>query len=102
MKSLSLPNAHKFGKPGSRKGIGGTRPSKKGRDIYRIKDRCEELGLSQTDAADRCGIPQPRFSRIACGDVSPTIFTALRIAEALQTTLDDLFNLSPQRDEVAA
>lgn len=86
----------------SRKGMGRRWQSEEGRDIYRIKDRLEELGLSQTVAANLCGMTQPQFSRIACGDVSPTIFTALRIAEALQTTLDDLFNLSPQRDEVAA
>ena len=65
----------------------------KGRGQNRIKARCEELGLRQTQAAKLADMTQPHFNRYACGKSTPTVFVAIRIANALDTTVDYLFDM---------
>lgn len=43
----------------------------------------EQLGLTQAELAEKCGIDQGDISRIERGSVSPTSRTLQRIAEAL-------------------
>lgn len=56
-----------------------------GQTIY---DRRIELGLSQTDLAERAGMTQPQISRIEGGDTVPTLPLLRRLAKALNGSLN--------------
>ena len=53
-----------------------------------IKERREELDLSQKDLAEKAGISQSFLCDIEQGRSKPSIDTALKIAEALN--IDDI------------
>lgn len=57
--------------------------------------------LSQTIVSKRAGIHPTYLSRIERGEIHPTVRTAMRIAEALRMSLNDLLGPSPttQKDE---
>ena len=55
----------------------------KGVDIVNIKERREQLGISQKELADKIGISQSFLCDIEQGRSKPSIDTALKIAEAL-------------------
>lgn len=61
----------------------------------RIAARRIERGLSQAALSRRTGIDPSYVSRIETGNVHPTVRTALRIAEALRMSLEDLVGPSP-------
>ena len=48
-----------------------------------VKERREELGMSQKDLAEKAGISQSFLCDIEQGRSKPSIDTALKIAEAL-------------------
>ncbi|MFI0937565.1 helix-turn-helix domain-containing protein [Streptomyces sp. NPDC021020] len=52
-----------------------------------VRDRRAELGLSQTDLADRCGMKQPQISRLETGGTVPTLPLLRRLARALDSDL---------------
>lgn len=57
----------------------------------RMAQRRRELGLSQTDLAERLGFSTPQVvSRYECGDQDPRLTTLLRLARALDMPLADL------------
>lgn len=63
-----------------------------------IRERREELGLSQGKLAQRAGISTAQISRLESGERSDPGFEAIvRIASALDTSLDDLAR--PLREE---
>jgi len=64
-----------------------------GRTMNRIKQRIEDLGIGQLEAAMRADMTQGSISRYACGKITPTVYVALRLADALETTVDYLFNI---------
>tara|TARA_Y100000310_G_C20337366_1_gene648144 strand:- start:206 stop:457 length:252 start_codon:yes stop_codon:yes gene_type:complete len=66
-----------------------------------IARRRRSLGLTQTEAAARAGMPQPRWSDLESGRwPNPTIATFRRAARALQCTIDDLVpDESPYDDD---
>jgi transcriptional regulator with XRE-family HTH domain len=47
--------------------------------------------LTQEEAADRAGIDYKRWQRLEQGAVNPTARTLLRVAEAVETDLFELF-----------
>ncbi|OEV19326.1 DNA-binding protein, partial [Streptomyces nanshensis] len=53
-----------------------------------IYDRRVELGLSQTELADRAEMTQPQISRIEGGDTVPTLPLLRRLAKALDGSLN--------------
>ncbi|GAA4662376.1 helix-turn-helix domain-containing protein [Streptomyces youssoufiensis] len=53
-----------------------------------VYDRRIELGLSQTDLAERAGMTQPQISRMEGGDTVPTLPLLRRLAKALDGTLN--------------
>ena len=55
----------------------------KGGDNLNIKERREELDLSQKELAEKAGISQSFLCDIEQGRSKPSIDTALKIAEAL-------------------
>ncbi len=49
-----------------------------------LRERRNELGLTQSDLADRADVSQPLIARIEGGDVDPRLSTLRRIVNALQ------------------
>ena len=54
-----------------------------GGDSLNIKERREQLGISQKELAEKVGISQSFLCDIEQGRSKPSIDTALRLAEAL-------------------
>ena len=52
--------------------------------ILNIRERREELGISQKDLAKLCGIAQSTLCDIEQGRIKPSINTAIKIAEVLK------------------
>lgn len=60
-------------------------------DPTKIKARRERLGLSQREAAERAGMPQPHWARLEAGNRSdPQLSTAEAVAKALRCSLPRL------------
>lgn len=53
-----------------------------------VYDRRIELGLSQTELAERADMTQPQVSRMEAGDTVPTLPLLRRLAKALDGTLN--------------
>ena len=61
--------------------------------IIRIKERRTELKITQAQLAELVGIGQSTISEIESGRHQPTIELALLIARALQTSVDNIFEV---------
>lgn len=55
----------------------------------------ESRGLTQAQIAKTAGIPRPTWANVESGSANPTLAVLLRIAEALQVSLEEL--LAPPR-----
>ena len=59
---------------------------------YRIKDLREEKGMTQEDLSEKSGVSRGTISALENGDErTTTTKTLLKIAKALDTTVDQLF-----------
>ncbi len=56
-----------------------------------VRNRREELGLTQTELAERAGLQQPAIARFEAGGTMPTIPMLERLAEALGMRLSVRF-----------
>ncbi|MFC4374005.1 helix-turn-helix domain-containing protein [Nocardia halotolerans] len=52
-----------------------------------VRSRREELGLTQSELADRAGMRQPAVARFEAGGTTPTIPVLERLADALELHL---------------
>ncbi|NED14081.1 helix-turn-helix transcriptional regulator [Streptomyces sp. SID9124] len=52
-----------------------------------VRDRRIDLGLSQAEVAERCGMKQPQISRFEAGGTIPTLPLLGRLADALGADL---------------
>jgi predicted transcriptional regulator len=60
-------------------------------DPQKIRERRERLSLTQSDAAERAGMPQPHWARIESGERNdPALSTAERVAKALRCSIAKL------------
>lgn len=64
------------------------------RSIERFKTLIANRGLTQTELAERIGIPQPTLSQIVCGRRKLLFDEAYLIGEALQVDLEDLARIT--------
>lgn len=55
-----------------------------------IRRRCEELGLTQTELADRVGVHVRQIRRYERGEQQPVLSVAAKLANTLGVTLDEL------------
>ncbi|WP_405177828.1 helix-turn-helix domain-containing protein [Nocardia sp. NBC_01377] len=53
-----------------------------------VYDRRTELGLTQSDLAERAGLTQAKISRIEGSDTVPTLPLLAKLADALDATLN--------------
>lgn len=56
-----------------------------------IRERRRALGLSQEELARRCGVSRQTVNAIENNKYDPTLALAFRLAQALGTTVDQLF-----------
>ena len=57
-----------------------------------IRQRRKELGLSQEELAERCGVSRQTVNAIENNKYDPTLALAFRLAGELQVTVDQLFS----------
>ena len=57
----------------------------------KLKDAREKSGLTQVQVAEKAGISEISYQRIEYGTQRPTVETAILIAEALNSTVEELF-----------
>jgi transcriptional regulator with XRE-family HTH domain len=69
----------------------------------RIRTRRKQLGMSQEDLASYMSTIQRQISHYETGDNSPTAEVLVRLAQALETSLDYLVGLTddPSRRDVS-
>ena len=65
----------------------------------RLKQQAQNLGISNAEAARRAGLAERRFNNYCNDEREPDLKTLVRIAQALETTLDHLLGVHdlPQR-----
>lgn len=68
----------------------------------RLKDVRIARGLSQVGLADASGITRQAIHAVEAGQYLPTTAVALRLAEALQCRVEDLFSLAERQESVDA
>ncbi len=59
-----------------------------------LKQKRKEKGLSQIEIAEKANIPIRSYQRYESGERIPTAYIAQLIAQALQTTVEELFPIS--------
>ena len=57
----------------------------------RIRERRKELGLSQKELAQKCGVSRQTVNAIENNKYDPTLYLAFHLARELQLTVDELF-----------
>ena len=57
-----------------------------------LRDRRDELGLTQAEVAAKSGIHLRDYQRYECGKQKPSVQTAIRIANTLERSVESLFN----------
>lgn len=71
----------------------------KRRIICSIAKMREQKGMTQAELAERAGIKPNTLSEIENGIKLTSLTTALRIAEALECSVSDIFMLEPRLNE---
>ena len=63
----------------------------------RIEDARSALGLTRQDLADKVGVHYQTIGYLEREEYSPSLVLALRISQALNTPIVELFSLTPFR-----
>ncbi|MHA6689076.1 helix-turn-helix domain-containing protein [Devosia sp. A449] len=73
-------------------------------DIFarRLRERAEQLGISNAEAGRRAGLDERRYAHYANGRREPDLATLVRIAAALATTPNWLLGLSNEGESSSA
>src|SRR3954451_10124267 len=66
----------------------------------RVRSLREAMDLSLRDLAERSGVSAPMLSQVECGETSPTLAVAEKIAAGLELTLSQLLRLDEDRHAV--
>jgi putative transcriptional regulator len=56
-----------------------------------LKDRRAELGLTQSELADRCGVSRKTINTVENGVFTPSATLAIKLAQALSVPVEELF-----------
>lgn len=57
----------------------------------RLKERRGELGLTQAELAERCGVSRKTVNTVENGVFVPSTLLALKLAAALERRVEELF-----------
>jgi putative transcriptional regulator len=61
-----------------------------------LKDERARLGLTQAELADRVGVSRKTINTVENGVFIPSTLLALKLAEALDRRVEDLFRIGPE------
>jgi putative transcriptional regulator len=61
----------------------------------KLKDRRTELGLTQAELAERVGVTRKTVNTVENGVFVPSTILALKLAKALDRSVEELFFISP-------
>ncbi|WCM26072.1 helix-turn-helix transcriptional regulator [Sphingomonas sp. QA11] len=61
-----------------------------------LKDERARLGLTQADLADRVGVSRKTINTVENGVFIPSTTLALKLAQALERRVEDIFQLAPE------
>jgi len=61
-----------------------------------LKDERARLGLTQAELADRIGVSRKTINTVENGIFVPSTILALRLAQALDRRVEDLFRIAPE------
>ncbi|MBY3265310.1 helix-turn-helix transcriptional regulator [Rhizobium laguerreae] len=67
----------------------------------RLRERAEQLGISNAEAARRVGLDERRYAHYVGGRREPDLATLLRIASSLGTTPNWLLGVTERADAAA-
>jgi putative transcriptional regulator len=59
-----------------------------------IKERRTELGLTQAELAEACGVTRKTVNTVENGVFSPSALLAIKLARALNVTVEQLFRIA--------
>jgi len=59
----------------------------------RIKEKRSELGLTQAELAERCGVTRKTVNTVENGIFVPSTMLALKLAKALSLPVEELFSI---------
>jgi HTH-type transcriptional regulator/antitoxin HipB len=64
-----------------------------------IRRARQELGITQADLAERAGLSANYVARLERGELGPSLWVAVRLAEALETPVESLLSgkVAPRR-----
>ena len=62
----------------------------------RLKEKRGELGLTQAELAERCGVTRKTINTVENGVFVPSALLALKLARALDQPVEELFWLSAE------
>ena len=67
-----------------------------------LRARAEQLGISNAEAARRCGLDERRYAHYISGQREPDLSTLIRIAQTLGTTPNALLGLDVEGSKATA
>lgn len=67
------------------------RPATPDAPDHPVRARRSDLKITQAELATSVGVSRQTVSAVEGGDYAPSVYLALRIARALDTTVEDLF-----------
>ena len=59
--------------------------------LNKLKERRTELGLTQAELAERCGVTRKTVNTVANGVFTPSATLAIKLAQALELSVERLF-----------
>lgn len=59
-----------------------------------LKERRKKKGLTQVQVAEKASVTEVAYQRYESGERTPNVYTAIRIAKALNTKVEGIFPLS--------
>ncbi len=62
--------------------------------MSKLKERRDELRLTQRQVAEKIGIAESAYQRYEYNKMEPGVSMALKIAKALNTTVEELYSSS--------
>lgn len=60
--------------------------------INRLKEHRARLGVNQAELGNQAGVSRQTISLIERGDYSPSVTLALKLAQILSVTVEDIFS----------
>lgn len=61
-----------------------------------LKSKRQSLNLTQKQVASSLNIAESAYQRYERGDVTPTVYFAIKLAKVLNTTVEELFPLEKE------